>query len=130
MSCVGCGAQIGGELIVAHDRGSEEVFDPVECASGEPLLFFGVDLWGEGDQRLRFLHEPADGPAVILFARGSDVVLATYTPRDCDVFDGELERTDEQINDIWALEGFLRLECAPDDAPAVWGEISFERCAD
>ena len=42
----------------------------------------------------------------------------------------ELERTDDKVNDVWVMQGFLRVECDAAEGPALFGDVSFEGCAD
>ena len=58
VSTAGCGSDIDGELFIATERVGEEVFEPTDCTSGEPLFFFGVDLWDDDRRRVRFRAAP------------------------------------------------------------------------
>lgn len=123
-----CSADVEGSLHVETTTVTRS-FAPTECASGEPLEFFGVDLWDDGDRMLRIVHEPAAGPYLAYFESQSSEAEVVVLPEDCERFDGELKRTDVEINGVWAMRGSLGIDCRTPDGDVLRGEVQFEDCA-
>ena len=126
----GCSDPISGELEIELHDGRMVEFAPCDCASGEPLEFFGVDLWDHDDRFLRAVHFPIDGPALLYFEPGQSTETFRIHPEDCRHFSGELERTDTETNGVWEMRGEFDLDCTAPSGEELRGRIEFGGCAD
>ncbi len=130
LAVAACGVDVEGELRIGNADGDSLRFAPDECSSGQPLEFFGVDMWNDEDHLLRLVHFPADGPELLFFNPGQDAEAFRIAPLDCRQFDGELKRTDTEINGVWAMRGDLALDCDASNGDIVEGQLQFQNCAD
>ena len=126
----GCSDPVSGELEIGWRDGAVETFAPCDCASGEPLEFFGVDLWDDDDRFLRIVHFPIDGPALLYSEPGADIESFRIHPEDCRDFEGELERTDTETNGVWEMRGSMTLDCTSPTGDDLVGHLEFRGCAD
>ena len=127
---VGCKDTVDGELLVTRADGSSFTFEPNDCASGEPLEFFGVDLWDDDDRFLRFMHYPDEGPVLVLTPPGTTVPELEVVPDSCREFSGELKRTNTQTNGVWEMRGDITLDCDGPSGERIEGWLEFDDCAD
>ncbi len=118
---------LGGELEVQSGAETPRVIAPKQCASGEPLLFFGVDMWTDAGWDVRFLHDPIEGPAVLVDSPGEDAWV--IHPEHCEHFRGELRRRDPGEDEtVGVMYGHLELRCALEGDTTVEGSLHFDRC--
>ena len=102
---------------------------PHDCLSGEPVEVFGVDLFTtRGD--LRFVHYPDDGPVMSFSPEDDELSPWEVRPEVCDVFRGELKRTETKVEGISVMRGRLELDCMPyGHGLRVYGDVTFDGCA-
>lgn len=96
---------------------------PLDCADGRDLGFWGVHL-RDGNGRALDIYERGGTPYISLYAPG--VGATTIASSSCDVFEGELERTE-----VWGrgtMEGVFTLDCRDSLGNGVVGELSFRDC--
>lgn len=130
VSLTGCKDSVDGELLVTRVDGSVFAFEPNDCASGEPLEFFGVDMWDGSDNVLRFMHFPEDGPVLVFMPDDAPDASFDVVPDACREFGGELKRTNSQTNGVWEMRGDITLDCDAPSGERVEGWLEFEDCAD
>ncbi|MEM6989674.1 MAG: hypothetical protein AAF721_04230 [Myxococcota bacterium] len=123
-----CTPDVEGELRIGFRDTEPLHFAPSECLSGEPLEFFGVDMFDDDDHMLRLVHFPADGPELLFFDPGQANETFRITPHDCRKFAGELRRTNDEYDGYMAMEGDLVLDCDASNGERVVGQVEFRRC--
>ena len=128
LSITGCfDEDLSGSL---HSRGGDlgdwDLY-PEVCYSGEPEGFLGVDIGTEDfAYSVRYVQDPAQGPIVVAFLPMSSQRRLFY-PEDCFDFEVYLKRTNEYIDDIELLDGFIDVHCET-EAGSLEGRIEFEGC--
>lgn len=103
-----------GRISVRSTLHGDWTMTPTACFSGEPLLFFGVDLSEDGDvgSAVRIVLDPLEGYKLAMNVPGQDLALIVGEPaEDCEVFDLAVARTRTRINEIWVVEGHAHVTC-------------------
>ena len=98
-------------------------FEPDDCNSGQREGFGGVILMASKQPQrvVRVVKDPVRGSLVVVASPGSpNHVLGSDS---CSRFDVNVERTSTNINDIWAVDGAMTLECN-----GLTGSVKFEGC--
>jgi hypothetical protein len=128
----GCSDRVEGELRFASGDDAVRVFAPADCASAEPLGFFGVDLWDDRARRFGRLVGHDLGPALIVFEPEPATTVETFRvgPDDCRVFDGQMIRTRTNAITTPEMEGSIEVDCDAPSGHRVEGSLHFERCTD
>jgi hypothetical protein len=124
VSSAGC-AEVGGELYIEGGNGPRLVFAPTDCADGDPMGFFGVELRDDSGGLLEFFRNE-DEPAVTFFDPGGTAF--ELGPRDCDFFEGSLTRKYNRVTGDGRVHGDLTLDCVTADLRPVHGFLSFGKC--
>lgn len=98
-------------------------FTPDDCSSGQRVGFGGVVLQSEADSSrvVRVVSDPVKGTLVVVAPRAGKNVV--FDAEQCPVFDVRVDRSNTQINDIWAMQGTVTLDC-----PGLTGSVSFAGC--
>lgn len=128
MVTTGCVAEdVSGSL---HARGTEigdwDLF-PEMCHSGEPDGFLGVDLATEDwEHHVRHVQDPAKGATIVAFTPQSGRRHLFY-PEDCERFLVKLVRTDDSVDEIDLLNGYVDIDCATESG-TLHGKIEYEGC--
>jgi hypothetical protein len=114
--------EVSGRLRASGPLGSW-TFAPDDCSSGQREGFGGVVLTAEKDRGVlvRVVQDPVRGKLVVVAAAGrpNHVIDAAA----CSRFDVSVIRTSTSVNDVWAIDGKLALECRE-----LSGAVSFEGC--
>lgn len=112
---------VEGTLHASGTLGNWEL-TPDDCVSGQREGFGGVMLTTSGSGRaLRVVNDPVKGMLLVLVQPGRDnQVLGKAS---CSSFDVQTERTNTNINDIWAVDGHANIDC-----PELRGKVTFEGC--
>jgi hypothetical protein len=114
--------EVSGRLSASGALGSW-TFEPDDCSSGQREGFGGVVLAADKARGLvvRVVQDPVRGKLVVVAAGGrpNRVIDAAA----CSRFDVSVIRTSTSINDIWAMDGKLALECRE-----LSGSVTFEGC--
>lgn len=116
---LGCSAQVASNLTVngAH-------FDALDCSSGVPMGYSGVELEGADGTRLRLVSENGSGKAIVhVFAPGA--IAATATLNDCGTL--EITQQNSEINGVKNVKGAATLSCS-DGTHTIAGDATFENC--
>lgn len=93
-----------------------------DCSSGQRESFDGVVLTKKGDARLvRVVRDPIRGRFVVVVSPGRPNLV--LSPESCSRFQVNVARTDTSINEIWAVDGNLEVECSD-----IQGSFKFEGC--
>jgi hypothetical protein len=114
--------EVSGRLQASGALGSWS-FEPDDCNSGQREGFGGVILMAskQPGRVVRIVKDPVRGNLVVLAGPGSpNHVLASD---GCSRFEVNVERTNTNINDIWAMDGALSVECT-----GLSGSVKFEGC--
>jgi hypothetical protein len=99
------------------------VFTPDDCVSGQREGFGGVVLTSKAapERVVRVVKDPVKGALLVIAERtGANHV---FEPSACESLDLVAQRTDTNINDIWAVDGRARVECL-----GLSGTVTFEGC--
>lgn len=114
---LGCAAELSGDLVV-----NDAPFQAVDCNSGQPLGFTGVQLADATGRRLRLVARP-DGQ--------SD---AYYWPADASEADEvgicgpfTIATQNSEINGVKNVQGSATLDCS-NGKHAIAGTITFANC--
>jgi hypothetical protein len=111
-----------GKLQASGTLGSW-VFEPDACSSGQHEGFGGVILTSKAHpgRVVRVVRDPVRGSLVVVASQGApNHVIGSDS---CSRFDVSVVRTDTSINDIWAMDGRMTLECK-----SLSGSATFEGC--
>jgi hypothetical protein len=114
--------EVSGRLEANGALGSW-TFEPDDCNSGQREGFGGVVLMAskQPERVVRVVKDPVRGSLVVLALPGKpNHVLSADA---CSRFDVHVERTSTNINDIWAVDGAMTLECN-----GLTGSVKFEGC--
>jgi hypothetical protein len=114
--------EVSGRLQANGALGSW-TFEPDDCNSGQREGFGGVVLMAskQSGRVIRVVKDPVRGTLVVVASPGSpNHILASDA---CSRFDVSVERTSTNINDIWAMDGAMTLECN-----GLTGSVKFEGC--
>ncbi len=112
--------EVSGALSV--QRGQERFeFVPVDCSSGQPYGFFGVDVQDAAGQVVRLINDPVRGPVVMIKPTGRETQPLSLA--DCDAAEVDIVTTNTTINDVRALDGSVRLAC-----PGIVANMTFGNC--
>jgi hypothetical protein len=98
-------------------------FEPDDCTSGQREGFGGVVLTAAAhpERVIRVVRDPVRGSLVVVASQGQpNLVLAADS---CPRFEVNVERTNTSINEIWAVDGSLTIECRD-----LVGSAVFEGC--
>jgi hypothetical protein len=98
-------------------------FTPDDCVSGEREGFGGVVLTSDASagRALRVVNDPVKGTLLVVVQPGRDNVVLDKA--GCVTFDVRTVRSNTNVNDIWAIDGRVRVEC-----PSLSGKLTFEGC--
>lgn len=112
-----CAAELNGDVVV-----DDAPFQAVDCRSGAPMGFGGVELVDAGGRKLRLVARP-DGQSE-----------AFYWPADASSADEvgicgpmTLEQQNSEINGVKNVMGSAALECS-NGKHAIAGTITFANC--
>jgi hypothetical protein len=114
--------EVSGRLQANGALGSW-AFEPDDCNSGQREGFGGVILISskQSERVVRVVKDPVRGSLVVVAGPGdTNHVLASDA---CSRFDVNVVRTSTNINDIWAMDGTMTIECA-----VLSGSVKFEGC--
>ncbi len=114
--------EVSGRLQANGALGSW-TFEPDDCNSGQREGFGGVVLMTskQPERVVRVVKDPVRGSLVVVAGPGSpNHVLGSDA---CSRFEVNVERTSTNINDIWAMDGALSIECT-----GLSGSVKFEGC--
>jgi len=115
-------SEVSGMLQASGSLGSWK-FEPDDCSSGQLEGFAGVTLTSDKDRgrEVRLIKDPVKGTLVVVLTPGSKNQL--FDAEQCPVFLIDVERSNTQINDVWAMQGTSTLDC-----PGLKGAVSFAGC--
>lgn len=113
--------EVSGALTATPPLGAW-TFQPDDCNSGQLEGFAGVTLISSkvSGTEVRLIKDPVKGTLVVATANG---IRKVFEPGQCSVFHVNVERSNTQINDVWAMQGTSTLEC-----PGLRGAVSFAGC--
>jgi hypothetical protein len=99
------------------------VFEPDDCTSGQREGFGGVVLTtaAHPERVVRVVRDPIRGNLVVVATDGQPNHV--LDDQSCRRFETSVERTNTNINDIWAVDGSLTIEC-----PNLVGSAVFAGC--
>jgi hypothetical protein len=99
------------------------VFEPDGCTSGQREGFGGVILTASASpgRVVRVVRDPVRGDLVMVASPGQPEHVLGGNP--CPHFEVNVERTNTNINDIWAVNGSVAVEC-----DELSGSAAFEGC--
>lgn len=122
---MGCADPVNGELYIEQEHGRALVFAPNDCADGEPLGYFGVEMKDDRGRILEFFRD-GEEPALVYFSRGGDAF--ELGPAQCEHFEGSITRKYNRVTNNGRVHGDLSIECTMLDGRRVEGSLSFEKC--
>jgi hypothetical protein len=130
-------AEASGSFQSHGGRLGDWTLSPDDCSSGERDGFHGVWLFG-GDgpeKRLQLVKNPGFGYIVRIPVPGTcdadgDCEAVVLTESSCDTLDADVHRDKghTQTNDVYHLEGHVRLDCEIEGGARLSGEAVFEDC--
>jgi hypothetical protein len=116
------GTTVSGRLDAGGALGAW-AFEPDDCTSGQREGFGGVVLSSSkhSGRVVRVVRDPVRGSLVVVAdnAHPNQVV----SNESCSMFQVDVERTNTNINDIWAVDGRVTLKCKE-----LSGSVVFEGC--
>lgn len=114
--------EVSGSLRASGTLGSW-VFEPDDCTSGQRDGFGGVTLTASAQPGhvVRVVRDPVRGNLVVVASQGRPNHV--LNGNGCARFDMAVQRTSTKINDIWAVDGSLTVECEE-----LSGAVTFEGC--
>ena len=130
MLLCGCGSLLQGSLTADWPaQGKTLSITPDECESGERNGFFGVDMSTQGVEgaHIRAISDPKDGATVKLDLPGLDQTLTLTPGGNCEVLELKVSRQGSRTNNIYHVQGHLRLECS-EAGVTLKADISFADC--
>lgn len=101
----------------------------VGCRSGAAFMpqFLGADLDATGEARVRVVGKGSSDATVLVWAPNAETPLPLRAA-DCSTFDVGVEMTGSEVNDVRAVDGHARLECALPAGGRVTADIVFDAC--
>jgi hypothetical protein len=98
-------------------------FSPDDCANGQTVGFFGVELKSEKDpaKRIRLMKDELGRPKIAVLVDGAAPVV--IGAKECPGMTLHIVRTDDMTNGVYLMEGRVAMDC-----PALEGTVSYERC--
>lgn len=119
----------GGEIDVRTDLYGDWTMAPNDCYSGERQLFFGADLLEDGDDAdlVRIVLDPLEGYSLALNVPGEDLAFVLREDDGCERFDLRVERGNTRVNNIWEVQGHVRVTCRFPDLELV-ADVEFSGC--
>lgn len=114
-------SEVSGRLDASGKLGSFS-FAPDDCTSGERDGFGGVSLTQKGSSTIvRVVNDPIKGKLIVVVRPGAtNQVLDGST---CSAFELDAHRTDTNINDVWVVEGAMKVACSE-----LSGSVEFAGC--
>jgi hypothetical protein len=114
--------EVSGRLQASGALGSWS-FQPDHCSSGQREGFGGVVLTASGhpEHAVRVVRDPVRGDLVVVVSQGQPNHV--LDGKACKSFVANVNRTNTSINEIWAVDGSLTLECSE-----LTGSVKFETC--
>src|SRR5690606_25328110 len=95
---------------------------PDGCRSGQRDGFSGVALTQTGRPDVaRVVNDPVEGKLLVVARPGRDGQI--IKGQDCRTFELEAARTGTNVNEIWLVDGRMKVEC-----PELSGNVSFSGC--
>jgi hypothetical protein len=113
---------VAGQLQARQPVGSWQ-FMPDDCISGQREGFGGVTLTSSQtpERSVRLINDPVKGPVLVVVEQGSK--NRAFEADACKVLMIHVERSNTQINNVWAMQGTSTLEC-----PGLSGSFAFAGC--
>lgn len=113
---------VSGKLQAKGELGTW-AFEPDHCVSGQREGFGGVVLQSSSaaGRVVRVVQDPVRGSLVVVPVSGKPNHVLSAA--GCARFSANVRRTSTNINDIWAVDGSLSLDC-----PELSGTVTFEGC--
>jgi hypothetical protein len=114
---------------------------PTNCYSGQHQSFFGVWLAREIEKAggregfkggLKLMKSPLEEWSVYvetpLECEGLKCKIWELPRSSCKVFDVDVRKTSNNINDIWVVEGHATLDCTTPEGGALTAKLTFDGC--
>lgn len=120
-----CGTPVQGELFIETHEGRTIEYAPRECADGNHLGYFGVELRDDDDRILEFFRN-GDEPGLAFYAPGD--AAFELGPLDCEQLAGELHRESPVNIESGTVRGNLEVDCEAPNGWKIRGSLSFEQC--
>lgn len=119
---VATNTEVSGRFQASGELGSW-TFQPDGCISGQREGFGGVVLTASTDssRQARIVQDPVRGSLVVMASSGQP--NRVFDGKACKRFDVNVRRTNTSINDIWAMDGNVAIECGD-----LTGAVKFETC--
>ena len=116
------GTDVSGRLQAGGALGSW-TFEPDDCVSGQREGFGGVVLNSSAHRErvVRIVRDPVRGGLIVVASAGRPNHV--LSGESCKRLDVAVERTNTNINDIWAVDGSVTLECND-----LSGSVVFKGC--
>jgi hypothetical protein len=114
---------------------------PTDCHSGQHQSFFGV--WVAPELKKSGGREGFKGGLKIMKSPLEEWNVYVESPLECEsfkckiyelprsacrVFDVDVKKTSNMINDIWIVEGHAKLDCTTPEGGAVTANLKFDGC--
>lgn len=114
-------ANVSGSLSGGKGAGALH-FVPDGCTSGQRDGFSGVTLTQTGSPDVvRVVSDPIEGKLLVVARPGRKGQI--IRGQGCRTFELEAARTDTNVNEIWLVDGRMKVDC-----PELSGSVSFGGC--
>ena len=117
---------VSGSLVVRQSDGSETLWTPDRCASGDRSYFLGFEFASSQDQsQLRTVREATTG-IVVRWVSAQHVALVHAG--DCAKLELDIEPTGWRVNEIREFAGHVQMQCTTADGLSIAGRINVDHC--
>lgn len=101
----------------------------IACRSGAAFMpqFLGAELDTTGGARLRVMGKGASDATVLVWAPNAETPVPLRT-EDCKTFDVGVELTGSKVNEVQAVNGHVRVDCAMPAGGRFSADLRFDAC--